>query len=37
MFDQAVFPVQNEQKFQELSSRIDAAFAANRADLFWPR
>jgi len=34
MFDQAVFPVQNEQQFQELSKRIEAAFAANRADLF---
>jgi hypothetical protein len=34
MFEQAVFPVQNEQGFQQLSSRIDAAFAANRADLF---
>ena len=34
MFEQAVFPVQNEQGFQQLSSRIEAAFAANRADLF---
>jgi hypothetical protein len=34
MFEQAVFPVQNEQGFQQLSSRIDAAFAANRVDLF---
>ncbi len=34
MFEQAVFPVQNEQGFQQLSSRIDAAFAVNRADLF---
>jgi hypothetical protein len=34
MFDQAVFPVQNEQQFQELSKRIEAAFAVNRADLF---
>ena len=34
MFEQAVFPVQNEQGFQLMSQRIDAAFAANRADLF---
>jgi hypothetical protein len=34
MFEQAVFAVQNEPQFQQLSSRIDAAFAANRADLF---
>jgi hypothetical protein len=34
MFDQAVFPVQNEPQFQELSQRIEAAFASNRADLF---
>jgi hypothetical protein len=34
MFEQAVFPVQNEPGFQQLSSRIEAAFAANRADLF---
>ena len=34
MFDQAVFPVQNEQQFQQLASKIDAAFAVNRADLF---
>jgi hypothetical protein len=34
MFEQATFAVQNEQQFQQLSSRIDAAFAANRADLF---
>jgi hypothetical protein len=34
MFEQAVYPVQNEQGFQQLSTRIDAAFAANRADLF---
>jgi hypothetical protein len=34
MFEQAVFPVQNEQGFQQLASRIEAAFAANRADLF---
>jgi hypothetical protein len=34
MFEQAVFPVQNEHGFQQLSSRIEAAFAANRADLF---
>jgi hypothetical protein len=34
MFEQAVFPVQNEQGFQLMASRIDAAFAVNRADLF---
>ena len=34
MFEQAVFAVQNEQGFQQLSQRIEAAFAANRADLF---
>jgi hypothetical protein len=34
MFEQATFAVQNEQQFQQLSSRIDASFAANRADLF---
>jgi hypothetical protein len=34
MFEQAVFPVQNEQGFQQLASQIDAAFAANRVDLF---
>ena len=34
MFDQAVYPVQHEQEFQELSMRIEAALAANRADLF---
>ena len=34
MFEQATFPVQNEPTFQQLSQRIDAAFAANRADLF---
>jgi hypothetical protein len=34
MFEQAAFPVQNEQGFQQLSSRIEAAFAPNRADLF---
>jgi hypothetical protein len=34
MFEQATFPVQNEQSFQQLSQRIDAAFATNRADLF---
>ena len=34
MFDQAVFPVQNEPQFEELSRRIEAAFAVNRADLF---
>ena len=34
MFEQATFAVQNEQQFQPLASRIDAAFAANRADLF---
>ena len=34
MFEQAAFPVQNEQGFQQMSQRIEAAFAANRADLF---
>jgi hypothetical protein len=34
MFEQAVYAVQDEQGFQQLSQRIDAAFAANRADLF---
>ena len=34
MFEQATFPVQNEQGFQQLASRIEAAFAPNRADLF---
>jgi hypothetical protein len=34
MFEQAVFPVQNEQSFHQLSTRIESAFAANRADLF---
>jgi hypothetical protein len=34
MFEQAVFAVQDEQGFQQLSQRIEAAFAANRADLF---
>ena len=34
MFEQAVFAVQNEPQFQQLASRIDAAFATNRADLF---
>ena len=34
MFEQAVFPVQNVQGFELLSLRIEAAFAANRADLF---
>jgi hypothetical protein len=34
MFEQAVFPVQNQQGFQQLTTRIEAAFAANRADLF---
>jgi hypothetical protein len=34
MFEQAIFPIQNEQGFQQLSSRVDAAFATNRADLF---
>ena len=34
MFEQAVFAVQNQQGFEQLSSRIEAAFAANRADLF---
>jgi len=34
MFEQAVFPVQNEQAFQQLSSLIEAAFASNRVDLF---
>jgi len=34
MFEQATFPVQNQQGFQQLAQRIDAAFAVNRADLF---
>jgi len=34
MFEQAVFPVQNEQEFQQLAARIEAALASNRADLF---
>jgi len=34
MFEQATFPVQNEQSFQQLAQRIDASFASNRADLF---
>jgi hypothetical protein len=34
MFEQAVFAVQNEQGFQQLASRIEAACAPNRADLF---
>ena len=34
MFEQAAFAVQDQQGFHQLSSRIDAAFAANRADLF---
>jgi hypothetical protein len=34
MFEQAVFPVQDQQGFQQLTTRIEAAFAANRADLF---
>jgi len=34
MFEQATFAVQNEPQFQQLAARIDAAFAANRADLF---
>ena len=34
MFEQAAFPVQNEQGFQKLASLIEAAFAPNRADLF---
>jgi hypothetical protein len=34
MFEQAVFPVQNQQGFQQLASRIESALSANRADLF---
>jgi hypothetical protein len=34
MFEQAVFPVQNEQGFQQMASRIESALADNRADLF---
>ncbi len=34
MFEQATFPVQDEQGFQKLASLIEAAFAPNRADLF---
>ena len=34
MFEQATFAVKSEEQFKQLSSRIEAAFAANRADLF---
>ena len=34
MFEQAVFPVQNEQGFRQLAARIEAALGANRADLY---
>ncbi|HTJ29359.1 MAG TPA: hypothetical protein VL346_02610 [Acidobacteriaceae bacterium] len=34
MFEQAVFAVENQQAFQQLSGKIDAALAANRADLY---
>jgi len=34
MFEQAVFAVENQQAFQQLSGKIDTALAANRADLF---
>jgi hypothetical protein len=34
MFEQAVFAVENQQAFQQLSMKVDAALAANRADLF---
>jgi len=34
MFEQATFAVQNEPQFQQLSAKIDAALAPNRADLF---
>ena len=34
MFEQAVFAVENQQAFQQLSAKVDAALAANRADLF---
>jgi hypothetical protein len=34
MFEQATFPVQNVESFELLSSRIEAACAANHADLF---
>jgi hypothetical protein len=34
MFEQATFPVLNEQGYQQLASRIEAALAPNRADLF---
>ena len=34
MFEQATFPIQNQQGFQKLSSLIEAAFAPNRTDLF---
>ena len=34
MFEQAVFAVQNQQAYQQLSAKVDASLAANRADLF---
>src|ERR1700753_2370335 len=34
MFEQAVFAVENQQAFQQLSAKIDQALAANRADLY---
>ena len=34
MFEQAVFPVQNPAVFEPLQGRVQAAFAANRVDLF---
>ena len=34
MFEQAVFPVQNEADYQPLHDRIAAAFSGTRVDLF---
>ena len=34
MFEQAVFPVQQEAEFQQLQGRIAGAFSASRVDLF---
>ena len=34
MFEQAVFPVQSPAVFESLRGRVQAAFAANRVDLF---
>jgi len=34
MFEQAAFAVQKEAQFQQLSAKVEAALAPNRADLF---